>query len=90
MGEYNFNLILSNLQNRMKSSVTLNENLGYSINVKYSSITLKLDNGGYSKFTMCIQISKICGHPPTNKSIFFSIQEHFYKILYNINLPTNK
>ena len=44
MNETNFNLILNNLQNRTKSSVSLNENLCYSINAKYSSITLRLDN----------------------------------------------
>jgi hypothetical protein len=44
MNETNFNLILNNLQNRTKSSVSLNENLCYSINAKYFSITLRLDN----------------------------------------------
>jgi len=44
MLESNFNLILNNLQSRSKSTVQLNENLYYSINSKYSSITLRLNN----------------------------------------------
>lgn len=45
MCETNFNLILKNLQSRSKCPpVELNENLFYSINAKFSSISLKLNN----------------------------------------------
>ena len=40
----NFNIIIKNLQARCKSPVQLNEHLCYSINAKYSSITLRLNN----------------------------------------------
>ena len=40
----NFNLIIKNIQARCKSSVQLNEHLSYSINAKYSSITLRMNN----------------------------------------------
>lgn len=48
MRESNFNMILKNLQTRCKSPVQLNENLNYSINAKYSSITLRLNNNSIS------------------------------------------
>ena len=44
----NFNLIIKNIQARCKSSVQLNEHLSYSINAKYSSITLRMNNNSIS------------------------------------------
>lgn len=44
MLDSNFNLIFKNVQTHSKSPVQINDNLCYTINAKYSSITLKLDN----------------------------------------------
>lgn len=55
MSEYYFNLIISNLQNRTKTPVSINENLCYSINLKYPSSTLKLDN-----ISITINIIDLC------------------------------
>jgi hypothetical protein len=55
MRESNFNLILKNVQARHKSLVKLNDNLCYSINAKYSSITLKLNNN-----TLALSIIDLC------------------------------
>jgi len=90
MRESNFNLILKNLQARYKSPVQLNENLCYSINPKYSSITLRLNNNSIS-----LSIIDLCRLKQIQVCIESNIVEkqkkiNFYQNCYNLFYSTLK
>jgi hypothetical protein len=90
MHESNFNLILKNVQARHKSLVQLNDNLCYSINAKYSSITLKLNNN-----ILALNIIDLCCLKQIQICIESNIIEkqkkiNYYQNCYNLFYSTLK
>jgi len=90
MCETNFNLILNNLQTRSKCTVQLNDNLCYSINSKYSSITLRMDNN-----SITLSIIDLCRLKQIQICIESNILEkqkkiNHYQTCYNLFYSTLK
>ena len=90
MRESNFNMILKNLQTRCKSPVQLNENLNYNVNLKYSSITLRLNNN-----SIALSIIDLCRLKQIQICIESNIIEkqkklNYYQNCYNLFYSTLK